>query len=140
MKIKSITPLKDKEGKDLWRIDFEESPLPMWTSFKPKSSVGNTIEDDRLQKSKKGTSWGFKKKGETPVSTSRKPTSSRDEDRTDIRTALMQANLTYMHTVAREVPFNDTLFDDIYQHFLKLVDPLIAEIIKKGGQIKKDAS
>jgi len=65
MKVKLITPLQDKEGKDVWRIDFEESDKAMWAGFSPSFSVGHIIDDDKLQPSKSGKSWIFKRKQQT---------------------------------------------------------------------------
>ena len=61
MKVKSISKLQGKDGKDLWKIDFEEDSKPMWASFQPNFDEGHIIDDDKLQPSRKGTSWVFKK-------------------------------------------------------------------------------
>jgi len=82
MKVRQITPLKDKEGKDLWRIDFEGDDKAMWTGFSPTFSVGHTIEDDKIQLSKSGKSWIYKKKdsGATPTDPKREWKPKNDDD------------------------------------------------------------
>ena len=100
MKVKLITPLHDDaKNQDLWRVDFEEDSKPMWVSFAPTFSVGSVIDDAKLQPSRKGTSWVFKKRdavspsGEKPKSETRKSygKSQDEEDWTNIRTAVMQS-------------------------------------------------
>jgi len=93
---------------------------------------------------KDGQFWNVKSveivKGETPVSTSQntKPDKvyGRDDDRMDRRTALMQAVELYKHIVAPQIPFDDEMYDGIYMHFLKLLNPLIIEALKEGARIK----
>jgi len=45
----------------------------------------------------------------------------------------------YKHIVAPQIPFDDEMYDGIYMHLLKLLNPLIVEALKEGARIKKDA-
>ena len=60
----------------------------------------------------------------------------RTEDGMDRRTALMQAVELYKHSVEAGVPFSDEIFDGIFVHFLKLLNPVIAEALKEGGKMR----
>ena len=60
----------------------------------------------------------------------------RTEDGMDRRTALMQAVEMYKHVVAGQLPFDDDVFDGVFVHFLKLLNPVIAEALKEGAKMQ----
>ena len=141
MKVKAITPLKDKEDKDLWRIDFEEDSRAMWMSVQPTFSVGYEIDDDKLEHSKSGKSWVFKRKKDTPSKQEPKKNnygkySERDSEvESSKRLALMEANRLYLHHIDGKAPINYEEHTKLYNHCAKLlgVDRLVEEIKNMGG-------
>ena len=143
MKVKQITPLKDKENKDIWRIDFEEDDKPMWTSFKPSFSVGNTIDDDKLQPSRKGTSWVFKRTIKTEPSKS-EPRKSYGRPPEEIASIELQTDKKitaeiYGYHVDKSNPFQENLLKQIFKAVRGLGKNLLVEEAKKVGAIEKDA-
>lgn len=97
---------------------------------------------------KKGQFWNVKS-AQISEATSPKPSISpsgkgaksnggsygRDEDRMDRRTALMQATELYRHSVAPQLPFDDDVYDGIFVHLMKLLNPVIAEAMKEGAKV-----
>ena len=61
MKVSSITPIKTKDGKDIWKVSLEGTDKPLWLQYAPKFEVGSDIPDDSLQLSSKGTSYIMKR-------------------------------------------------------------------------------
>ena len=92
---------------------------------------------------KEGNFWNIKGAAITheepkaaPKSEPKPEWKGRTEDGMDRRTALMQAVEVYNHVVAEQIPFDEDVFDGVFVHFLKLLNPLIAEALKEGAKMQ----
>ena len=142
MKVKSITPLKDKEDKDLWRVNFEEDKRSMWLGFAPKFTAGDTIDDDKIQESSTGKSWIFKKKGEAKTEVKSEP--KRSYGKTPEEQASIEHQVDkkvtseiYCCHIEKGVPFNKKLLDEIFRAVQSL-GRSVAEVAKEEyGAVEK---
>jgi len=144
MKVKLITPLHDdSKNQDLWRVDFEEDSKPMWTSFAPSFTVGHTIDDEKLQPSRKGTSWVFKKKSTATATEVPKSASPRTYGKTPEEQASIERQVDkkitgeiYGYHIEKGVPFNKKLLEEIFRAVRGL--GALLEEAKKLGAVEVD--
>ena len=146
MKVTAITPQKNtKTGGDMWRVQFEEDSKSMWLGFAPSFTVGDTIDDAKIQVSSTGKSWVFKKKEEststeTPRVEPKKSYGKTPEEQASIERQVdkyVTADIYGSH-IEKGVPFNKKLLDEIFKAVRGLGKDLVEEA-KKLGAVEKDA-
>ena len=62
MKVKEITPLQGKDGRDLWKVELEGTDKPLWLFNSPKFTKGDDVPEDSMETSRKGNSYVLKRK------------------------------------------------------------------------------
>ena len=144
MKVKSITPSKDRDQKDVWIVNFEEDSRSMWCPFLPSFSVGHIFEADKLQLSSTGKSWIFKKKQvastEPPKSEPRKSYGKTPEEQASIERQVDKKNAVelYCHTTDAGIVLNEAYLVKCYNAAHSLGRNPAVEVAKKEyGAVEK---
>lgn len=64
MKVTAITPLKNKQGQDVWMVKLEGTEKPLWLGYAPSFEIDDDVPEGDIQLSKNGQSYILKRKTE----------------------------------------------------------------------------
>ena len=146
MIVKQITPLQDKvSGKDIWRVEFEGDTKLMWLGFSPSFSAGSEIEDSKLQLSKSGKCWIFKRRQETKPSVSSKKTTEKSYtadpqkiESIEFQNARNNAVTLYCQVTKQGDEFDNALLTKLYKACETLGKDVISVAKKEYHAVEAD--